>query len=1488
MKTIGILFALVAANVSTLLAADVPTIRSDQPYAIEFPAQEARFVRLAIQKSSGSQPCVDEMEVFTPEGKKNLALASKGAKASASSCYSGSPSHAIEHLNDGNYGNLYSWIPLAGPPCWAQIELPKSAKVAKVVISRDRKRQYADRVPVEFEVLLSSDGKNWKSVKKVKTKAEAVSISRRANSGANPVPNPPAPPRFSSSASVDQANSSTIGGNVVLQKDKHGLPNLALGPKAKATASSSLDGYEIHKIGNLNDGRSGNSHSWVANEKQAWVEIDLGDVYWVHKVAFGSDSSGKYVDRAATNFKILAASERNPDSNASNWKTVMRRTAAEPVKRRTPLAFKPVRARWVRLSIDATNSNGTNNDGPRIDELEIFGQKDPIPTSKWDPIAATDQQSLAGNEIPEQALLGEEHAWLKTYGRADLSPRLVPYNGRVKEYPRHVGNDNLPLAPLVGDLKLDGKLDDECWQTASRGVVRVAWPYDYATGPLVETSVWAGYTKSEDAKSDKAQDLALAFETNRLLSGHLAVISDGQGGERGVLALTTDGVVFRRYKTGLKLEKEVSLRAGFNESRTRCEVRLPLELFPDWQEKGLRIGLGMRGKHTPPTGHAIRFTPAGLAIAEAEPCRGGTFRVRFSVADGGKAVTISGRPAAARPASPSLPAPQPAPLPRELLAGLTISPGESKIVSIPVEPGPIGPECNLTVVAKTDAAKTDGRDGGTYTLNLFRYDPLQRTLALFDEMIARSAAKGMEVVTEKQRLAELGQVHAKLQAVEVPDVAAERKAFRNARVAKRRLFFRDTDLKPIEKLLFVKRHAFEPSHNYSVNLDSRWRPGGSICTLQIPREDGRFRPEKAKLTELFNAGKGIVRTPMAGFDGQNVFFAFRASEPEYYHIIRTNTDGSDLTQLTDGIFHDYWPCPLPDGGLAFITTRCKCRFLCWEPQAAIMFRMDADGQNMQALSFANLTEWAPSVMSDGRIIWTRSEYVDKAADFSHTLWAMRPDGTKPELVFGNTIIQPNGYANGRQVPGTKEICCTLISHFGDLNGPIALVDTAKGRFNQKAIKSITPEVPWPGSWPIEECFRDAVPLATDFFLCSHSPRYQFGIYVIDRYGNREPLCFDKTFGCMCATPLRAVTPPPSLRRIEGRIVDNSEDSSTECGCKDEKAPSDLMAQLQIKKEPPKPCATKLCQRGTCPSSLEEENMGVFAMADVYQGIDHIVPRGSVKYVRVAVEVRDALEKLENGEYRKAYRPFQHFYASPVDLVSGPYGWPSYIAKASLGLAPVEKDGSAHFSAPAGKQLYLQILDKDFNELQRMRSVVQLQPGERRGCVGCHEDRRQAPPVRQGIALRRGPDRLQPPPWGTAPVDYQEVVQPVLTAKCVKCHGATDSNGIDLTARLDKNRIPQSYKSLITKGWVHYLDYGYNSGGNEKAQPMTFGTLKSRLWEMLNAGHHDVELTTEEMRRIKVWIDLNCPLWPDYELRESRPLAKPQKTKTSADEVAQTK
>ena len=507
---------------------------------------------------------------------------------------------------------------------------------------------------------------------------------------------------------------------------------------------------------------------------------------------------------------------------------------------------------------------------------------------------------------------------------------------------------------------------------------------------------------------------------------------------------------------------------------------------------------------------------------------------------------------------------------------------------------------------------------------------------------------------------------------------------------------------------------------------------------------------------------GIARDPLAVFDASRIYFGYRSSKNDYFHLWTMNADGGNPKRITDGPFHDFFPCPLPDGGLAFISTRCKSRFLCWRPQAFVLFRMAADGTQIQPLSYANLSEWTPSLMNDGRILWMRSEYLDKGADFGHTLWTIHPDGTYPELVFGNDTR--NCYANGHEVPGSGEILCTLVSHGGDLNGPIALIDPSKGRYNPQAISNITPDVQphYHMSWASRQCFRDPVPVSRDYFLCSHAPFDKFGLFAIDRYGNREILYLDSEIGSMSPTLLRPTTPP-------------------------------LMLPTKVEPED------------------GQADQSQFVIADVYRGLESAVERNRAKYIRVCQELRSDLAQLPDGSYRQDHEAFQDWYASPTHKVTGPNGWPSYVAKGDLGIAPVEADGSASFYAPAGKVLYFQLLDGDFNELQRMRSIVQLQSGEKRSCIGCHEHRMSAPPLMQSqpLATRRAPSKLEPPPWGAGPFSYEKVVQPVWDARCIRCHDSTDKQRQNLMGTLDPEGVPASYRTLIEKSWVHYFDYTWD-------------------------------------------------------------------------------
>ncbi len=934
-------FVVFAALVSVFASekkAPRPVVRADQPFAVEFPATQARYVRLVVHRSSRGQPCIDELEVYAVGSTTNLALAACGAKATASSCLSGYAIHQVAHLNDGRYGNDHSWISAGASEEWAQIKLAAPSTVSKVVVSRDRKGRYSDRVPILFSVMLSTDGEDWKTVRKV-----------------NAVP----------------------GGTPKRRQRGYAGP---------------------FKLG--------------------------GDPSW--------------------------------------------------------------------------------------DELLTY------------------------------AFACERHTW--------------------KELP---ANDH--LSPLKAD--------------------RPAMP--------------------------------------------------------------------------------------------GCE--------PYW-----------------------------------------------------------------------------------------------------------------------------GR--------LARMDALERTLAQYEDMIGRLGSKGVAVTEDRARLVELRRRKDEAKAGDGDAL------YHDARRAKRVLMFRDPDLSDLERILFVKRHPYHASHNYSDVLDSRFRPGGGVCVLEIPRRDGQLRPRGATLTTLFDASDGIARDAVAGFDARRVFFAYRPDKntdggwKPYWHVTTVNVDGTEPRQLTDGPYHDYYPCPLPDGGMAFISTRCKARFLCWRPQAFVLFRMEADGSNIRPLSFANLSEWSPRMMRDGRILWTRSEYVDKGADFGHTLWAMRPDGTHPELVFGNNT--PNCYISACEVPGTREILCTLFSHGGDHNGPIGLIDTAKGPFDTVAITSITPDIKphYNMSWPRYECFRDPTPVSRDCFLVSHAPADRFGLYVIDRYGNRELLYMDPEIGSMSPTPLRRTKRPPVL--------------------------------------------------GGPVTKPDIENGAQLTVLDVNEGLAPHVPRGKVKYLRVCQEVRAELIPLQDGQYQDDHQPFQDWYATPIHKVSGPHGWPSYVAKASLGIVPVAADGSATFRVPAGKVLYLQALDEDLNELQRMRSVMQLQPGEQRSCIGCHENRQSAPPGRPTVAARTAAVALQAPPWGAVPFSYERVVQPVWDAHCARCHNATHKRKMNLTGTLDREKIPASYRTLIEGGWVHYFNWRY-SLRHSKADPLTFGTVKSKLWHVLDAGHNKVRLSEDEKRAVKCWIDLNCPLWPDYQFRPKR-------------------
>jgi hypothetical protein len=132
-----------------------------------FTPVRARFIRFVITATNdGSEPCLDELEVYGPDGGANLARADAGGKATASSLLPGYAIHQIPHLNDGLLGNDHSWISAVRGEGTALIELPSPAQVGRVVWSRDGtpNPSFRDRTPTRYLIEVSEDGQSWKSV----------------------------------------------------------------------------------------------------------------------------------------------------------------------------------------------------------------------------------------------------------------------------------------------------------------------------------------------------------------------------------------------------------------------------------------------------------------------------------------------------------------------------------------------------------------------------------------------------------------------------------------------------------------------------------------------------------------------------------------------------------------------------------------------------------------------------------------------------------------------------------------------------------------------------------------------------------------------------------------------------------------------------------------------------------------------------------------------------------------------------------------------------------------------------------------------------------------------------------------------------------------------------------------------------------------------------------------------------------------------------
>ena len=168
-----------AAGAGGKLRPAVDPVRNEDRFA----PVGTRSLRFTILATSGGEPCIDELEVWS--GDRNVALASAGTKASASGTLPGLEIHKLEHINDGRVGNHRSWISSEAGRGWIRLDFAKPERIDRVVWGRDREGGFKDRLATGYRIEVVTGDDTWKAVASSDDRAKAKET-----------PSKPAPPVY--------------------------------------------------------------------------------------------------------------------------------------------------------------------------------------------------------------------------------------------------------------------------------------------------------------------------------------------------------------------------------------------------------------------------------------------------------------------------------------------------------------------------------------------------------------------------------------------------------------------------------------------------------------------------------------------------------------------------------------------------------------------------------------------------------------------------------------------------------------------------------------------------------------------------------------------------------------------------------------------------------------------------------------------------------------------------------------------------------------------------------------------------------------------------------------------------------------------------------------------------------------------------------------------------------------------------------------------
>ena len=431
--------------------------------------------------------------------------------------------------------------------------------------------------------------------------------------------------------------------------------------------------------------------------------------------------------------------------------------------------------------------------------------------------------------------------------------------------------------------------------------------------------------------------------------------------------------------------------------------------------------------------------------------------------------------------------------------------------------------------------------------------------------------------------------------------------------------------------------------------------------------------------------------------------------------------------------------------------------------------MAADGSNVQQISFNQSHERNPVIRPNGDIMFARWEHVADRNRFA--VFRSKPDGTDMFVLYGaqspgNSFLHPRDMDPKGKFPG--QLVSSLMPLSGTQEGgSIMMVDAARySEANTPADRNVPTQG---GQTPAtEQVLSDGRGLSLFGRATTPYPLWDGSDRVLVAWRPCEVTRNDVVVSCTTLTDTEKATLGDTNRTMAARATDSVKDN----------APSAYAIYMfnpanqtwLIVAAPPAgfmftdPVAIvartepNVVEPTTVDPVLAAQNMALIEVRSVYDtdGLNRMAEgmltasdraAGCTQSIPLKAPTDTADTRSMVADLARLKNPADAAYnCAPARFVRAMRGVPppaggmgsrqaigetDFEQMQILGYAPIEPDGSFKLQVPADVPLALSVIDADGRAIQTHTNWIQVRPGERRTCDGCHSPRR-------GAALNSGP------------------------------------------------------------------------------------------------------------------------------------------------------